>query len=131
MKDQPTLEESLEAQSGLFGISADHLQSYQSLDERFIKNRASTFFFQAASDAMAPLIQVNDVLIVDRAIVGLHNRVVVLSLDGEMICRKWFQYRYQVLLKAFNEQYKTEVIKQEREMCVFGVVTGLARDIFS
>jgi DNA polymerase V len=41
---------------GLFGISDDYIEKYQSLDARFIKNKASTFFFQAASDSMEPLI---------------------------------------------------------------------------
>ena len=53
---------------GLFGIHDDFSEKYQSLDERFIKNKASTFFFKASGKAMAPLILPDDVLIVDRSV---------------------------------------------------------------
>ena len=41
---------------GLFGITNDHIENYQSLDERFVKNKASTYFFEAESDSMSPFI---------------------------------------------------------------------------
>ena len=41
---------------GLFGLSDDFIESYQSLDERFIKNKTSSFLFEASGDSMEPTI---------------------------------------------------------------------------
>lgn len=58
---------------GLFGISQDHIEDYQSLDKRFIKSRVSTFFFQASGDAMSPYIENEDILIVDRSLAPVNS----------------------------------------------------------
>lgn len=114
---------------GLFGISDDYIEKYQSLDARFIKNKASTFFFEASSHSMQPLINEGDVLVVDRSIEQVNNRVVVVALEGEMICKRFVKKNNQVILKSENPKCADIKVTEEMNMIVFGVVVSIAREI--
>jgi DNA polymerase V len=114
---------------GLFGISDDYIEKYQSLDMRFIKNKSSTFFFEARGDSMAPMIVNKDVLVVDRSIESMYGRVCVFSLDGGMFCKRILKRNNHLLLVSENQNYKPQVVNPEQEFCFFGVVTAASRDI--
>lgn len=114
---------------GLFDISDDYIEKYQSLDSRFIKNKASTFFFQAASQSMEPLIFAKDVLVVDRSVDASHNKIIVVSVNGEMICKRLIHKGSKVLLRSDNKAYKDIEVTEEIVMVVFGVVVAIAREL--
>ncbi|MBT4760917.1 MAG: hypothetical protein HOO06_04390 [Bdellovibrionaceae bacterium] len=114
---------------GLFGISEDYIENYQSLDERFVKNKSSTFFFQAEGSSMQPLIFSDDVLIVDRSIEYMHGRVSVFSLDGDMFCKRIFKRNGKLVLSSENKKFSDIVINEEQVFHLFGVVVAIARDI--
>ncbi|MCB0356508.1 MAG: S24 family peptidase [Bdellovibrionales bacterium] len=114
---------------GLFGISDDYIEKYQSLDSRFIKNKASTFFFSAASDSMEPLITEGDVLVVDRSIEAMSGRIAVVCLGGEMLCKRVIKHSGQVILRSDNPLYKDIKITEEMDLVVFGVVTAIVREL--
>lgn len=115
---------------GLFGISEDHIEGYQSLDDRFVKNKASTFFFEATGDSMQPLIFAKDVLVVDRSISVFPGCVAVISVDGEMFCKrlKWGK-EGELILQSDNSQYKDKIISEHEEVLVFGVVVSVVREL--
>ena len=113
---------------GLFGIHDDYIEKFQSLDSRFIRNRASTFFFEASSDSMEPLIFKKDVLIVDRSVEAHHKKVAVLSLHGEMICKRILKENNGLLLRSENPDYKDIIVTEEMDLIIFGVVIGIARE---
>lgn len=113
---------------GLFGVVNDHIESYQSLDERFIKNKASTYFFEAESDSMSPLIKEKDILIVDRSLESYPGCIVVCSLNGEMLCKRLIQKKGCLYLCSENKSYKSIELNNDSDFSVFGVVRGLARE---
>ena len=113
---------------GLFGIVNDHIENYQSLDERFVKNKASTYFFEAESNSMSPLIMEGDVLIVDRALESYPNCIVVCALNGEMLCKRLMEKNGSLFLFSENQSYKPIEINEESDFMVFGVVRGIARE---
>lgn len=115
--------------SGLFGISADHLEKYQSLDDRFIRDRAATFFFEVSGDAMSPLLMEKDVLIVDRSIEAMSGCVVVVQLEGELFCRRLKWDEDQVILTSDNPVHADIILKDGQELQIFGVVTSVMRDL--
>lgn len=117
------------AQIGLFGISEDHIENYQSLDERFIKTKSATFFFEASSDSMFPYIEKNDVLIVDRSLTPIHNQIIIASLDGEMICRRIQIYQKSISLVCENIKYSKFSLTKESDFLIWGVVKAIARDV--
>ena len=113
---------------GLFGITNDHIENYQSLDERFVKNKASTYFFEAESDSMSPLIMEGDVLIVDRALDVFSGRIIVCSLNGEMLCKRLKSESGKHYLCSENPKYSPIQILNDSDFSVFGVVRGVARE---
>lgn len=115
---------------GLFGIQEDHIQKYQSLDDRFVKNKSSTYFFVAAGDSMQPLILEKDILIVDRSLEPTHNKIVVVAVNGEMYCKRLVSRGGQLLLVSDNKNYSEIIINGEMDIHFFGVVTGLGRDLY-
>jgi len=113
---------------GLFGIVNDHVENYQSLDKRFVKNKASTYFFEAESDSMSPLIMEKDVLIVDRSLESYPGCIVVCSLNGEMLCKRLIEKSGKLFLCSENKKYKDIELYEEGDFSVFGVVRGIARE---
>ena len=114
---------------GLFGIHDDFSEKYQSLNEHFIKNKASTFFFKASGHAMAPLILPDDILIVDRSIDPADGRVAVIAFEGELLCKRIFRFRNGVILRSDNPAYQDIRVSNELEAAVWGIVVAIAREI--
>ncbi len=114
---------------GLFGVGEDHIEKYQSLDARFVKNKASTFFFQASSNSMEPLIFEKDVLIVDRSLEISSGLVAIVSYCGEMFCKRIIVNKNSVILKSDNQAYKDVIVKETENLIYFGVVRGIAREL--
>ena len=82
-----------------------------SLDERFIKRPASTFFVTAEGDGMDEQgIRTGDTLIVDRSRTPGPRSIVVAVIDGELSVRPFC---------ALDRE----------DACVWGVVSGLVRDL--
>ncbi len=109
---------------GLFGISDDFIEEYQSLDSKFVKNRASTFFFKAFGDSMEPLIHAGDVLVVDRSISNFQNRVCIVVFSDQLICKRVRinQGDGSVYLLSENPKHPPIVLNENLEASVWGVV---------
>jgi DNA polymerase V len=116
------------AHGGLFGISEDHIEKYQSLDVRFIKNKAATFFFQAEGDSMSPLILPKDVLVVDRSITPSNKHIVIVSVNNEMLCKRLIFRAGQMFLSSENLKYPEIHVVPELEVSIFGVVRSSVRE---
>lgn len=114
---------------GLFGISDDHKEAFQSLDERFIKNPVSTFFFEAATEAMFPWILKGDILVVDRSISDWNKRVCIVSHEGQLICRRVFKDYSGLTLWAENKKYRPIRVGDFEENFLWGVVIAKIREI--
>ncbi len=114
---------------GLFGIGDDHIEKYQSLDAKFVKNKASTFFFRASSNSMEPLIYENDVLVVDRSIEVRSNMVAIVSYCGEMYCKRIIKSASQVILRSDNPSYDEVLVTEDMNLIYFGVVRAVAREL--
>ena len=115
---------------GLFGVHDDSIEKYQSLDKKFIKNRAATFFFRAGGDSMSPYIEENDILVVDKSLEPCNSQIIIFSLDGEMFCKRYFKTPSSLILRSDNPQYKDRILTKDSiaDFLVFGVVIGLARE---
>lgn len=116
-------------QCGLFGIQDDHIESYLSLDEYFIRNKHSTFIFKMEGDSMRPNIFPGDYLIVDRAISNFLNKIVVVDIFDERMCKCLVRENGQTILRSFNPKYKDLIVTEEMDMRIFGVATLCFRDL--
>ncbi len=120
---------SMAVQCGLFGIRDDHIENYLSLDERFIKNKHSTFIFKMEGKSMEPHIFHGDYLIVDRAITEFFNKIVIVDIYDERLCKFLTKENGKTILRSFNNSHKDIIVTEEMDMRVFGVATLCFRDL--
>ena len=115
----------------LFAIGDDFAFERQSLDEKFVANKASTFFFHMNSQAMEPYICQEDTLIVDRSQKEKKNDVILAFYEDQMLCRRLGDdFGHGTLtLVADNPLFKKIRISQGEELKIFGVVIGIARHL--
>ena len=80
-----------------FGAAADdYMERGVDLNEQLIRNKPATFFMQVSGDAMTGAGIFNgDVVIVDRSVKATSGKVVIATLNGEMLIRR--------LEKTFNK----------------------------
>jgi DNA polymerase V len=106
----------------MFGVSEDFTEDFQSLDEHFIKNRSSTFFFKAMGSTMAPTINHDDILIVDRSINYAHNKVCIVSYNGELLCKRVLYQNNHLLLRSDNSRVRDITVTESLDTLLWGVV---------
>lgn len=127
---QMTLPKSFQKVScGLFGIAEDFSEQYQSLDERFVKRKESTFFFQAVGSSMEPTIFPGEVLVVDRSLTTFNGRVCVVAYNGELICKRILLQRDHLLLRSDNKKFKDIPVFEEQDALVWGVVIARCGEV--
>jgi DNA polymerase V len=114
---------------GLFGVSDDFIEKYQSLDSLFIKNKFNTFFFEAAGDSMEPTIYTGQILVVDRTSNSFNGKVCVVCVDDKMMCKRVIQKENYVILKSDNQKYKDLIIENNEGLTFWGVVIASAGHI--
>jgi DNA polymerase V len=120
---------SMAVQCGLFGIRDDHIENYLSLDERFIKNKHSTFIFKMEGESMQPHIYHGDYLVVDRSLTDFYNKIVVVDIYDERLCKFLTKEGGKTILRSLNEKFKDIIVTEEMDMRVFGVATLCFRDL--
>ena len=111
---------------GLFGITEDMIEKYQSLDALFIKNRFNTFFFEAAGDSMQPTIFQGEIVIVDKSKKHFNGKVCVVVYQESLICKRVIKTNATFILRSDNPKYKDIVIQDCEELKIWGVVIGRA-----
>lgn len=111
---------------GLFGISEDEIEDYQSLDSLFIKNRFNTFFFKAAGDSMEPTIFQGQILVVDRSKTSYHGKVCAVAYEDKIICKRVFIHPNSLVLSSDNKKYRDIVVENSENVKLWGVVVALA-----
>jgi DNA polymerase V len=80
-----------------FGAAADdYMERGIDLNEQLVRNKPATFFMRVSGDAMVNAgIFSGDVVIVDRSVKAVSGKVVIATLNGEMLIRR--------LEKTFNK----------------------------
>lgn len=111
---------------GLFGISDDLIEKYQSLDSLFIKNRYNTFFFEAAGDSMQPTIFQGQVLVVDRSKKNFNGRVCAIEYEDKIICKRVVLKGESIILRSDNPKYKDIVVMNNENVNFWGIVVAIA-----
>jgi DNA polymerase V len=121
---------SSEIACGLFGIADDFVESYLSLDEKFMKNAQSTFYIRASGDSMGPKIEDRDILVVDTSLKIKPGAVGAFFYNDSPICKTYVEEGGVKILRSLNSEYKDIVIGEGDKLALFGVVIGLVRDFF-
>ena len=109
-----------------FGAAADdYMERGIDLNEQLVKNKPATFFMRVTSEAMKNAgIFKGDVVIVDRSVKATNGKVVIATLNGEMLIRRFEQTKNNIrLLPEVNNLSAINIDASCEEFLVWGVVT--------
>ena len=118
----PLLESVIPA--GFPSMVEDYVERALDLNELLIEHPAATFFVRVSGDSMRDAgIFANDILIVDKALTPVSNKIVVARIADEFTVKRFVKEVDRVILYPANEAYEPIVITPETDFEVWGVVT--------
>jgi len=104
----------------------DYIEQALDLNQLLIKKPAATFFVRAEGDSMIGAgIHSNDILVVDRSIEAVPNKVVICALNGELTVKRLVSKQGQLVLMAENPLYPDIPLHEGIDMTIWGVVTNV------
>jgi DNA polymerase V len=109
-----------------FGAAADdYMERGIDLNEQLIRNKPATFFMRVSGDAMTGAgIFSGDVVIVDRSVKAVSGKVVIATLNGEMLIRRLEKTFNKIRLMPETPKLSPiDVDLSGSEFSIWGVVT--------
>lgn len=104
----------------------DYIDQNLSLDEYCVQNPASTFFLKVSGDSMIDAgMFPGDLLVVDKSLEAVHNKIVIAVLDGELTVKRLSIVKGVISLLPENKQYDPIEIPELSELNIWGVVTNV------
>ncbi|HBS5701291.1 TPA: LexA family transcriptional regulator [Klebsiella aerogenes] len=109
--------------------AADYVEKQLSLDEKFIKHPAATYFMRAANTCYRAGILQGALLVIDASLNPCDGSLLVCALDGEFRVK-----RYRMAPKPHLEDLtsgRMESLPSQEDNCppaVFGVITYIIND---
>jgi DNA polymerase V len=116
------------APAGFPSPADDYIENTLDLNDYLIDNPVATFMMRVSGDSMIGAgIYDKDVIIVDRSREPRPGKIVVAVLDGELTIKRLEKNPKGYVLVPENPDYKPITIRNEQELIIWGVVTGIAR----
>jgi DNA polymerase V len=111
--------------TGFTAAADDYMERGIDLNEQLVTNKPATFFLRVSGEAMTGAgIFDGDVLIVDRSIKAANGRVIIATLNGEMLVRRLEKTMNRIrLIPETNRLSAIDVDPSGSEFSVWGVVT--------
>ena len=109
-----------------FGAAADdYMERGIDLNEELIRNKPATFFMRMRGDAMVGAgIHNGDMVIVDRSLKAVSGKIVIATLNGEMMIRRLEKTFNKLRLLAESPKLSTiEIDASCTDFSIWGVVT--------
>ena len=114
----------IKASAGFPSPRENYIEERLDLNKYLIKNSESTFFIRVSGNSMINAIRNNDILIVDKGIFPVNNAIVVASLDGELLIKKFLKNPSgNCYLKSENINYPQIELSSDMDLRIWGVVT--------
>jgi DNA polymerase V len=109
-----------------FGAAADdYMERGIDLNEQLIRNKPATFFMRIKGDSMVGAgIFDGDVVIVDRSLKAVSGKIVIATLNGEMLIRRLEKTFNSIrLIPETNKLAPIDIDVSSSEFSIWGVVT--------
>jgi DNA polymerase V len=109
-----------------FGAAADdYAERGIDLNEQLVRNKPATFFMRVRGDAMIGAgIHDGDIVIVDRSLKAVSGKVIIATLNGEMLIRRLEKTFNKIRLVPDTTKLSAiEVDTSCSEFSIWGVVT--------
>ncbi|MBP9855474.1 MAG: translesion error-prone DNA polymerase V autoproteolytic subunit [Candidatus Omnitrophica bacterium] len=108
----------------------DYIEKSIDLNEYLINHPASTFFVRVKGDSMINAgIQNGSVLIVDRSLEAINNKIIVAVLNGEFTVKRIKKYNGSLFLIAENPNYSPIEVTSNMDFEVWGVVVHVIHSV--
>lgn len=102
----------------------DYEQKFLDLNERYINNPPSTFFFEVKGNSMEGVgIFEGDMVIVDRAKKPKSSSIIIADVDGEWMVKRLYKRGDVVKLISEHPEHAPISFSEGQELIIFGVVT--------
>jgi len=106
----------------------DHVEETLDLNDYMVQRPDSTFMLRVEGESMKDAgILPNDILIVDRSLKAVHNKIIIAAIDGELTVKRLFHRGGLVKLLPENPAYPEIELESEAELKIWGVVVGSFR----
>lgn len=106
----------------------DHIDNTLDLNEYLVERPSSTFMLRVEGESMKNVgILPDDILIVDRSITAVHNKIVIAAVDGELTVKRLFHRGPLIKLLPENPDYPEIELESESDLIIWGVVIGSFR----
>jgi DNA polymerase V len=110
--------------TGFGAATDDYAERGIDLNEQLVRNKPATFFMRVSGDAMVGAgIFDGDVVIVDRSLKPSTGKVVIATLDGEMLIRRFERTMNKIRLVPETPKLAPIDVDLGAEFSVWGVVT--------
>lgn len=119
------------------GISAgfpspaqDFMQEKLSLDEKLVRNKEATFYARVQGESMINAgINDGDLLVIDRSIPPIHNRIAVCYINNEFTVKRLSMENGEVSLIPENPKYKAIKVTEADSLMIWGIVTYVIKKV--
>jgi len=115
-----------------FGAAAvDYMERGIDLNEQLVRNKPATFFMRVSGGAMTGAGIFNgDVVIVDRSIKAVNGKVIIATLNGEMLIRRFEKTFNKIRLVPETPKLSAiDVDLSGSEFSIWGVVTYVIHSV--
>ena len=110
--------------TGFGAATDDYAERGIDLNEQLVRNKPATFFMRVNGDAMTGAgIFDGDVVIVDRSLKPVSGKVIIATLNGEMLIRRLEKILNKVRLVPETAKLAPIDVDPTGEFSVWGVVT--------
>lgn len=101
-----------------------------SIDNFLVKNRKTTFYARVSGQSMIGAgLDDNDLLVIDRSLEPINNRIAVCFLDGEFTVKRLRVELDGVWLQPENPMYQPIQITEENDFVIWGIVTNVIKKV--
>lgn len=108
----------------------DYVEDMLDLEKLLVQHPAATFYLRVSGDSMSGAgILSGDILVVDRSVEPAHGRIVVAAVDNELTVKRLHQRDNRMALLPENPDYPPIEISGEADLVIWGVVTGVVRQV--
>ncbi len=111
------------ATAGFPSPAENYIEENLDLNKYLVKNFESTFFIRVLGDSMIDVgIYNNDIIVVDKSLSPINYSIVIASLNGELIIKKFLKDKSgNCYLKSENKKYPIIELKSDIETIIWGV----------
>jgi DNA polymerase V len=106
----------------------DEMTEAIDLNTFLIHNKLSTYLLRVQGTSLLGIgILEDDILVVDASLTHASGKIVVASIDGEFLVKRYVKEKGGIWLKAENPRYSPIRITADMETSIVGVVVGVVR----